>query len=147
MKLVIDTNIIISALIREGITRKLLLFPGIQLVTPEVTFEEIENHIGLITTKSKLPKDDIQQILQILKKYIKTVPESHWWDHYTQAKSLIGKKDPKDVPFIAVAFAVTVDGIWSNDRDFESQSIFKVWKTTDLAVKLGFIEKTKENFD
>ncbi len=143
MKLVIDTNIIISALIREGLTRKMLLFPGIKLVTPEITFNEIENHIGIISTKSKLPKDNIQQILDVLIKNIETIPESRWWNHYTQAENLIGKKDPKDVPFIAVAFALTVDGIWSNDRDFESQSLFKVWKTAELAQNLGFIEKKK----
>ncbi len=143
MKLVIDTNIIISALIREGITRKMVLFPGIKLFTPEITFNEIENHIGIITTKSKLPKDDIQQILNVLRKNIKTIPESRWWNHFNQATNVIGKKDPKDVPFIAVALALTVDGIWSNDKDFESQSIFKVWKTTELAQKLGFIKEMK----
>lgn len=78
MKLVIDTNIIISALIREGITRKMLLLPGIKLVTPEITFKEIENHIELIATKSKLSKDNILRILDILKKNIKTIPESRW---------------------------------------------------------------------
>jgi putative PIN family toxin of toxin-antitoxin system len=143
MKLVVDTNIIISALIREGLTRKMLLFPGIKLFTPEITFNEIENHIGIISTKSELPKDDIQQILDVLIKNIETIPESRWWNHYTKAEKLIGKKDPKDAPFIAVAFALTVDGIWSNDRDFESQSLFKVWKTTELAQNLGFIEKKK----
>lgn len=140
MKLVIDTNIIISALIREGISRKMILFPGIMLVTPEITFNEIKNHIDIIATKSKLPKDDIQQILNILRKNIKTIPETRWWNHFDQAKNAIGEKDPKDVPFIAVALALTVDGIWSNDKDFESQSMFKVWKTTELAQKLGFIK-------
>ena len=42
------------------------------------------------------------------------------------AENIIGKKDPKDIPFIAAALAFTVDGIWSNDRDFESQSICKM---------------------
>ena len=97
------------------------------------------SHIGIISTKCKLPKDDIQQILDVLNKNIETIPESRWWNHYTKAEKLIGKKDPKDVPFIAVAFALTVDGIWSNDRDFESQSLFKVWKTTELALNLGFL--------
>jgi putative PIN family toxin of toxin-antitoxin system len=143
MKLVIDTNIIISALIREGITRKLLIFPGIKLVTTEITFKEIENHIDIITTKSKLSNEDIKQILGVLKKNIKTIPELRWWKYYNQAENVIGKKDPKDVPFVAVALALTVDGIWSNDKDFESQSVFKVWKTAELAQELGFIEERK----
>ena len=145
MKLVIDTNIIISALIRKGITRKMLLFPGLKLITPKITFKEIENHIDLIAAKSKLSKDNVLRILDILKKKIKTIPESRWWNHYNQAENIIGKKDPKDVPFIAVALALTVDGIWSNDRDFESQSKFKIWKTAELAQTIGIInEMNKE---
>ena len=141
MKLVVDTNVIISALIREGITRKMILFPGIRLVTPEITFKEIESHLDIITTKSKLSKDDIQQILSVLSKNIKTIPVSRWLNHYNRAKNIIGKKDPKDVPFIAVGLVLTIDGICSNDRDFESQSVLKVWITAELAQKLGFIEE------
>ncbi|MHA2248355.1 MAG: putative toxin-antitoxin system toxin component, PIN family [Candidatus Hodarchaeales archaeon] len=144
MKLVIDTNIIISALIRKGITRKMLFFPGLKLVTPEITFKEIKNHIDLIAAKSKLSKDNVLQILDILKKNIKTIPKSRWWNHYNQAENIIGKKDPKDVPFIAVALALTVDGIWSNDRDFESQSKFKIWKTAELAQMIGITNKMKK---
>lgn len=144
MKLVIDTNIIISAIIRKGLTRKIILFPGLKLVTPEITFKEIENHIGLITTKSRLYKDEVLRILDILKKNVKAIPESRWWSRYNQAEKIIGKKDPKDVPFIAVALALAVDGIWSNDRDFESQSKFKIWKTADLAQMLGIINEMKK---
>jgi len=95
MKLVVDTNVIISALIREGITRKMILFPGIRLVTPEITFKEIESHLDIITTKSKLSKEDIQQILSVLRKNIKTIPVSRWLNHYNRAKNIIGKKDQK----------------------------------------------------
>ena len=56
MKLVIDTNIIISALIREGLTRKMILFPGIKLFTPEITLKEISKHKDIIITKSKFQK-------------------------------------------------------------------------------------------
>lgn len=55
------------------------------------------------------------------------------------------EKDPKDVPFIAVALALTVDGIWSNDRDFESQSKFKIWKTAELAQELDIMNEMKKN--
>jgi len=104
----------------------MILFPGIRLVTPEITFKEIASHLDIITTKSKLPKDDIQQILSVLRKNIKTIPEARWLNHYNRVKNIIGKKDLKDVPFIAASLALTIEGIWSNDRDFESQSVLKV---------------------
>ena len=140
MRLVIDTNIIISALIREGLTQKMIIFPGIKLFTPDVTFNEIKKHKDLIIVKSKLSKEDLNPALEILTKNIKTVSESRWLKFYDQAEDIIGKQDLKDVPFIAVAFAITADGIWSNDNDFESQSEFKTWKTIELAHELGFID-------
>ena len=143
MKLVIDTNIIISALIREGLTRKMILFPGIELFTPEITLKEILKHKDAIIVKSKLPKDDIDKILEVLNRNIKTIPETRWLKFYRQTTGIIGKKDPKDVPFMAVALALSVDGIWSNDSDFEIQSDIKIWKTPELAQELGFIEEKK----
>lgn len=44
MKLVIDTNILISALIKNSVTRELLLFPTMEFMLPEYALEEIENH-------------------------------------------------------------------------------------------------------
>ncbi|MHA1966643.1 MAG: PIN domain-containing protein [Candidatus Hodarchaeales archaeon] len=82
-------------------------------------------------------------IQQILCKNIKTIPELRWLNHYNRAKNIIGKKDPEDVPFIAVGLALMIDGIWSNGRDFESQSALKVWKTVELAQKLRFLEEKK----
>lgn len=143
MKLVIDTNIIISALIRESLTRRMLIFPGVKLFTPEVTLKEIDKHIDLIINKIKLSRNDINQILAIFNKNIKLVPESKWIKYYKKADSMIGKKDVKDIPFIAVTLSISADGIWSNDSDFETQSDFKIWKTTELAEELGFIERKK----
>jgi predicted nucleic acid-binding protein len=45
---------------------------------------------------------------------------------------MIGRIDPNDIPFLALALATENDGIWSNDRHFEAIKQIKIWKTSDL---------------
>ena len=40
--------------------------------------------------------------------------------------------DIDDAPFVALALSFHHDGIWSNDKDFERQSVVRVWKTDEL---------------
>ena len=44
MKLVIDTNSIISALIKNGISRRIIVSPAIQFITPDHTLKEISKY-------------------------------------------------------------------------------------------------------
>jgi predicted nucleic acid-binding protein len=54
MKLVVDTNILVSALIRDSVTRKILLDPRISAYVPEHFLGEIEEHHDQIIQKSGL---------------------------------------------------------------------------------------------
>lgn len=47
--------------------------------------------------------------------------------------------DENDSSFIAVALALDLDGIWSNDKDLHKQKKVKVWNTKEL---MDHIEKT-----
>lgn len=44
MRLVIDTGILISALLKDSVTREILLFSLIEFLIPEYAFEEFEKH-------------------------------------------------------------------------------------------------------
>lgn len=52
---------------------------------------------------------------------------------FEEAKYIMDKIDKDDTPFIALALAVTNDGIWTDDKHFEKQSRIKVWKTQILS--------------
>lgn len=78
MILILDTSIFISSLIKDSVTRQILLFPSMKFYLPEYALEEIET------------------------------------------------------PFLALALATENDGVWSNDKDFETIKQVKVWKTQDL---------------
>lgn len=136
MRLIVDANILISALIRNSITRKILIDSFINFYTPEYTFDEIEKHLGYISKKNSLTINENKEILEILSNYIYIVEVEFYIDYMEDAEKIIGKIDERDVPYIALALAINNDGIWSDDDHFKQQNKVKVLKTQDLIKKL-----------
>ena len=56
MKLVIDANILISALLKEGMTRELLFNDELIFYTPEFIVEEFFKHAHVLAKKARPPK-------------------------------------------------------------------------------------------
>lgn len=135
MRLVIDTNILISALIKDSVTRELLLFSSREFLLPEYALEEVEAHKSNISKGSCLNENEIDIVLSILLENITIVPASEIKPYLKKAQEIIGSIDPLDVPFVALA--VENDGIWSNDRHFKSIKGVKVWKTSNLLKLMG----------
>ncbi len=48
MIFVIDTNILISALIRDSTTRKIIVKSGWEFYYPEISFHEVRKYKGLV---------------------------------------------------------------------------------------------------
>ena len=99
MKLVVDSNIIISALIKKGITRRIIFSPLIQFITPEYTFEEISKNEKLICKKAKLNHNEFRLLLNIIFENILIIPKEDYENKLNIAKTMI--KDIDDIPFIA----------------------------------------------
>lgn len=132
MKLVIDTSILISALLKDSVTREILLFSSIDFLLPEYAFEEIEKHKDNISSRSGLGKEDIEVVLSLIIENIIIVPASKLKPYMEKAHKLIGGTDPFDVPFVALALSIDNDGIWSNDKHFKNLKGIKIWKTSDV---------------
>jgi len=132
MKLVIDTNIVISALIRDSTTRRLIMYPGLDLISPEYLHMELQKYdTELIELTGLDPR--IYNIVknEILSK-ITTVPYSEYGHNFEDALEIMKEIDEDDSSFIAVALSLAVDGIWSNDKGLQKQQMVKVWTTKDL---------------
>jgi predicted nucleic acid-binding protein len=140
MRLVIDTSILISALLKKSVTRELLLFPSMEFLLPEYALEELEVHKDYISKRTGLKKEEIDVALSLLMENITIIPASDIKPNLKKADKIIGSIDPSDVPFIALALSTKNDGIWSNDKHFEKVKEVKVWKTSAL---LSFIRKKK----
>jgi predicted nucleic acid-binding protein len=138
MRLIVDTNILISSLIKDSITREILLLPFMDFYLPEFALEEVEAHKTKISKLSGLSRDEIDFFLDLLLENISIVPARTIRPYLKEAEKIIGDIDPGDIPFIALALAVDNDGIWSNDKHFRKVKKLKVWKTPEL---LAYIKK------
>jgi len=105
---------------------------------PEFALEEVEAHKRKIGKLSGLSSDEIDFFLDLLLENISIVPAKTIRPYVKEAERIIGHIDPGDIPFIALAFAVDNDGIWTNDKHFQNVKKIKVWKTPEL---LAYIKK------
>ncbi len=132
MRLVIDTNIIISSIISNSTRRYILMNSNIEFIVPEYTFTEILKHANLIEKKAKLSSKDIQYVMDMLFSRITIYPKEEYSDCYVQAKEIMKDIDPDDAPFLALAMKTKVDSIWSEDKGFQQRSHIKVYTTKQL---------------
>ena len=132
MILILNTSILISSLIKDSVTRQILLLPSMKFYLPEYALEEIEAHKMKISRLSRLSTDEIDILLNLLLENISIIPSQTIQPYLSEAEVMIGRIDPNDIPFLALALATQNDGIWSNDRHFEAIKQLKIWKTSDL---------------
>jgi putative PIN family toxin of toxin-antitoxin system len=133
MIVVIDTNVIISALIRDSLTRKVIIESGLNFVYPEISLHELRKHKKTMVAKSGLTERDIDTLLDKLLEYVVLIPVEAVRSHLDEARLAMQKIDPNDVVFVASALAFKNAVIWSDDRDFERQKRIRVVKTVDFA--------------
>ena len=132
MKLILDTNIILKALIRNSKVRAILLSPNYQLYVPEYALEEVERHLPLLIEKTGLSEQEIKLALNILLTNIQVVPSENILARWSEAEEIVGSIDRDDVPFVAAALSIRCDGIWSDDKDLKRQKKVKVWSSREI---------------
>jgi len=131
MKLVVDANVIISALIADSKTRELIVTLEPDLFTPEFVHDEIGNYEELIVEKSGMTPGRVAQFVDLLFQYIEVVPASKFHPYIEEADAAIGETDPDDVLYVACALASDAD-IWSDDTDFDEQDVVETHSTTEV---------------
>lgn len=131
MNLVVDANVVISALIANSKTRELIVTLESELLTPEVIHGEIGNYEALIVEKSGMEADRVQQFVDLLFQYIETVPASEFYPYIDEAEGAMGDIDPDDVLYVACALAREA-GVWSDDSDFDEQDLVPVFRTGEV---------------
>ena len=127
----VDTNRIIAALVRDGSSREVIT-KNHTFITTDFSIEEINKHKKEILDKSGMDEPSFDLLIALLFYNIEIVPYSEYKEHIKEARDLMKERDIKDIPFLALALAKKADGIWSDDRDFESQNKIKIFKTKDL---------------
>ncbi len=117
MAIVVDTNVVIAALIRRGAVRELLLTHPGSFFTPETCVKEVWEHRRVWGRDNASDDEMMEEVLLLAEDVLTVVPEHVYSKRMTEAANLTD--DPDDAPVIALALSMDNDGLWTfNTRDF-----------------------------
>ena len=129
MDLVVDANVLFSALIKDSFAHNLFFNERFQLFTPEYIFAEFEKHKEEILKKTERTEEEFFQTLEILKQKIVIVPLEELIPYIEEAeKSTPG---PDDMAYFALALRLNC-AIWSNDKRLKKQNKIRIYNTHEL---------------
>jgi putative PIN family toxin of toxin-antitoxin system len=117
MRLVADTNIIFSALLKKGSkTLDIIMNEKVEVFIPKFLIIEMFKHKEKMIKVSKLSEDEVMESLYLILKYCTMVnDEDIPGEILDQAFQYVKDIDAKDVVFVAAA--ITLDArLWSGDR-------------------------------
>jgi len=131
MKLVLDANILISKLLKNGITRAIMLSDKFDLYTSNFIFLEFLNHIKELSKKAKMSKEELKDLAEtlIVESDLKTISKNQVKGFIDTANKI--SPDIDDALYFAVALRMDC-AIWSNDKELKNQKIVKVYSTKDI---------------
>jgi len=132
MNLVIDTNRIMAGLLRDSVSRKIILHDSFSFFAPDYIETEIFKHRPYLMKKAKTPEPDFDLLMHTLLEHVILVPFKDFEHEYGHAMRIMEKIDENDAPFLAVGLALGIGSIWTEDRHFERQDLLKVCSTRDL---------------
>jgi predicted nucleic acid-binding protein len=135
MELVVDANILISGLIKEDITRELMLNNDLDLYTSEFIYYELFKHIKEIAKKADMEVNEFTDIIEILivESDLKIITKDHVKSFIDAANNI--SPDIDDALYFSVALKLNCP-ILSNDKELKNQKIVKVYSTSDLLNRL-----------
>ena len=115
LKAVVDTNKIITSLLRNGRVRRLLFHPGLEILLPKYVLEEINRYRRHL--EKKVSSKAIDLLLSKIPKKSRIIgSEELSKETLHKARRLAEAFDIDDYPFIAVAIEHNAI-IWTNDKE------------------------------
>ena len=135
MNLVVDSNIIFSALISpKGKTAELIFLSDLTLFSTETLEKELIEHKTEIMKKAKLIESDFDPLYVILKSKINFIEGEELDPFIELAKEIC--PDKGDVVVFAVALLKNIP-LWSNDKLLKTQNVVRVISTFELVKMLS----------
>ena len=129
MILVIDANILFSALIKDSLTAELIFNEDLKLYTCEFIIEEFFKHEKEIIKKTHRTREQFITIIHQLRDIITVIPKEEYSHLIEEAEKF--SPDIKDVMYFALAMKLN-GCIWSNDKLLKKQDKVKVYLTSEI---------------
>lgn len=136
MRIVIDANILFSALIKDSTTRKLILEYEGSFLFPEYIFIELEKYKEFLVEKSQMYKEDFDTLLTLLLNKVVIVPNEVLHPYQEKALALVKEIDINDVLFVACVLAYPNSVLWSEDKALKKLREIPVFSTKEIIATL-----------
>ena len=116
IRLVVDTNIVFSALITPGRTNRALLKARGKLYAPMELLEELKDKRGKIARLLGLDEDVVMDLIEAFAdEVVSFVPLHEYIGTIPKARRIAGEFDEKDTPFVALAMHLQAP-LWTGDH-------------------------------
>ncbi len=132
MIIIIDANILFSALIKNSKTREIILKSDEFFLFPSYIFIEMQKHKDDLLKKSGMLEKEFRRLLQLILSKVLIVPNEVLIPYQKAAWEIIKDIDPKDVLFVACALSYPNSVIWSNDKRLKKQTKVKILNTQEI---------------
>ena len=129
MDLAVDTNVVVAAILKQGITRNLVFNSSLSLYSPERLSIELANHEKEFLEKTGLSAEVFREVFALVVSQIQIMPLKEYIAYADVAKKV--SPDQDDWPFLAVALSKKCV-LWSNDKLLCNQKMVRVYSTQDL---------------
>ena len=130
--LVIDANVLFSALLAKGTTRSLLFNSHLKLYAPEYLIDELSEHLhedDELRKKLNQTKEETDIVIDALLKTVDVIPLEEYRACIKQALETCPDED--DTPYFALAMHLKIP-LWSNDAKLKKQESVKVLNTGEV---------------
>jgi predicted nucleic acid-binding protein len=142
--IIIDSNVLFSALLKDSLTRKIILEYDGFFLFPSFIFEETEKYKVELLRKSKMKKKDFELLLWLLLQKVKIIETESLIPYEKEAYELVKDIDVNDTIFFACALAYPNSIVWSDDKKLKNQTKIKVVNTSEIYSLL--FKELKDNF-
>ncbi len=134
MILVIDANSVISALLKDGKARQIIVSGKFTLMAPEFLSEELYKYRKYIAEKAGLSDNEVKLLITMLLRHVRIMPKAEYKAKLEEASEIM-ENDVRDAPYVACYLAMKCDGIWTNDADYDNKASIRI-VTTGYLLKL-----------
>jgi predicted nucleic acid-binding protein len=126
MKIVLDSNILFSAII-SGKNLYIDIFRALEIYVPDFIFAELSKYQERIIKKTKV-KEEFASFVKDLFSEIVVIPKlAITQESYEKALLLCSDIDPKDTAYLALSIELDIP-LWSNDKKLIDGLINKGYK-------------------
>ncbi len=137
MKLVVDSNRVFAAFIRDSVSRRVLFHNRFDFNAPKELLDELAKYRDYICEKGALSTERYNELYTQLTSTVNFALPDSYQEHFNKALDVMHSVDPKDAPFLALGLALAVDGIWTEDPHFQHQTQLRVYSTKDLWLQIS----------